>query len=110
MMEGCQHVGFPFEVLDDGFPNQRIARLIDHLFHSDKFDDLREVQVPGAVNGPHPPNAGDVLNQVTTYQGGARLEMFIWASLIFWFYTASLPLCFQNCLLELLFSYLPKTH
>jgi hypothetical protein len=64
MVERSQQIGFTLKVLNNGLPNERIWRGIDHLLNRNQFDDIGEMQITGTVNRPHPPDPNHILNQI----------------------------------------------
>lgn len=69
---------FPFKILDNRLPHQGIARLVDHFFDGNQFDNIRKMHIAGAVHRAHPPNSNHILDHVAVNQKSARNQMFIW--------------------------------
>ena len=75
MMERGKHVGFPLEILDDGFTHQRVRRGVDHFLDRHQFGDIGKVHVAGAVNRTHPANPNHLLNGITLGKRKTRLKL-----------------------------------
>ena len=75
MVKRGEQVGFPLEILDDGFAHQGVWRGIDHFLDGDQFGDIREVHITGAVDRTHPADTNHLLNCIAVGKCKSRLKL-----------------------------------
>jgi len=71
MVEGRQNIGFTLEILNNRLLDSRITGLVDHFFYSHQLNQLREMEIAGPVDGAHPANTDDFLDQIAVNEGDA---------------------------------------